>query len=661
MKVLSLYIILLLFSTVADAQNRPDSSLHQQNTSTKSDTKQLTEVIISYPKFNVATKSDTMSKVNRLSFSGRFLSDILLSQSNAYIKQQAPGQLSTISLNGGTASQTQLMWNGISINNAVTGLTDFSLIPVAIFDDISVVTGTTGVTGGSGSISGSVLLENRHQGYNSNLVKGGFHYGNFGRYSFNAGFALRKIKSGFSVHLFNTLYRNNYPYFDLDGEKRFLENAQIKGMGGIGSFNRTTKRGEFSSMLWIQENKREVPGTILQSNVFSHQRDVLVRFLNTYKLGRNGNTYFNLGYLNDQIEYYNGFDNLPSKANLHTCFTEAKTGYIIRNVKNIIKLSGHLFLAENTGYNNPVILPRFSVLYGLEENVSFFEHVVYNWSLSIREEINALNFSPPILQGGIELSLKQRTTKMGTFSMGIKLGGGSVFRFPTLNEMYWMPGGNPNLKPEKGLSANTTFFSTLLKPKKYDLKVEFTHYQRYMFDMIVWLPNGSVWSPNNIMEVWSRGNETRFFASFFDKCQLKIDSRLNYTLSTPVKTKMNNDASIGRQMLYIPMYTARIEPSVTYKKITLAYLFSYTGYRYTSTDNYEYLTPFHLHTARLSYGLQHKSFSAHIYFEVENLTNQTYQLVALRPAMPRNFMTGLQFNFHKIKRSNDLNNYEELL
>jgi vitamin B12 transporter len=209
------HIVLLHFYAIAIGQTQPDTSLTKNSGET---TKVLTEVNILSPKFNVGTKTDTCSKLNQLVFSGRFLADILASFGHAYLKQTAPGQLATISLNGGNTSQTQVNWQGINLNNPATGQTDFSLVPAALFSDISVLNGSTGASVGSGSVSGTVILKNNPvQVENSWNVLGGIHYGSFGRISSNAGFDINKNKINFKAHLFYVDFKNNFTYTDFFG------------------------------------------------------------------------------------------------------------------------------------------------------------------------------------------------------------------------------------------------------------------------------------------------------------------------------------------------------------------------------------------------------------------------------------------------------------
>ena len=66
------------------------------------------------------------------------LQHLLQLHTNVFVKNYGIGSLSTISIRGSSAAQTQALWHGVNINNAMTGLSDFSAIPVSFFDKISI-------------------------------------------------------------------------------------------------------------------------------------------------------------------------------------------------------------------------------------------------------------------------------------------------------------------------------------------------------------------------------------------------------------------------------------------------------------------------------------------------------------------------------------------
>ena len=60
---------------------------------------------------------------------------------------------------------------------------------------------------------------------------------------------------------------------------------------------------------------------------------------------------------------------------------------------------------------------------------------------------------------------------------------GKVYRFPTINDLYWNPGGNRNLNPENGYSADFGLLWTKNYPNT-KLYFEPTIYSRWIEDWI---------------------------------------------------------------------------------------------------------------------------------------------------------------------------------
>jgi iron complex outermembrane receptor protein len=93
------------------------------------------------------------------------------------------------------------------------------------------------------------------------------------------------------------------------------------------------------------------------------------------------------------------------------------------------------------------------------------------------------------------------------------------------------------------------------------------------------------------------------------------------------------------------MYAGQLNYGITYRKATLILNHTYTGYRYTSSDHSQYLEPYYLHNLSLAYQLDFKKMRIDLQFQINNLINTTYQVLAARPMPGINYRGGLVFNF----------------
>jgi outer membrane cobalamin receptor len=98
------------------------------------------------------------------------------------------------------------------------------------------------------------------------------------------------------------------------------------------------------------------------------------------------------------------------------------------------------------------------------------------------------------------------------------------------------------------------------------------------------------------------------------------------------------------------MYSGNIKFSVTNNLFSFSFTNQYTGYRYTSTDNTEFLLPFYLASGRASYNLKLKNIFISLFFSIENIFNTNYMLVQSYPMPMRNYNTGIIFKYNKPKQ-----------
>lgn len=62
------------------------------------------------------------------------------------------------------------------------------------------------------------------------------------------------------------------------------------------------------------------------------------------------------------------------------------------------------------------------------------------------------------------------------------------YRFPTLNDLYFLPGGNPNLRNEHGFSYDAGVSFEVGKENAYKLNGGVNWFDSYIDDWIIWLP-----------------------------------------------------------------------------------------------------------------------------------------------------------------------------
>lgn len=104
------------------------------------------------------TRVDSMVLIEKSNLS---LSELLSENTPVFIKSHGRGALATASFRGTAASHTQVNWNGININSPMTGMVDFSLLPVYVIDQISLKHGASSIADQSGGLGGTINIENK--------------------------------------------------------------------------------------------------------------------------------------------------------------------------------------------------------------------------------------------------------------------------------------------------------------------------------------------------------------------------------------------------------------------------------------------------------------------------------------------------------------------
>ena len=88
------------------------------------------------------------------------ISEILSLATGIYIRNYGGlGGMKTISLLGGTPSQTNIMLDGIPLNSIQNGMLDLSVVPSSLINSIEVSRGGASALFGGNSITGSVNLK----------------------------------------------------------------------------------------------------------------------------------------------------------------------------------------------------------------------------------------------------------------------------------------------------------------------------------------------------------------------------------------------------------------------------------------------------------------------------------------------------------------------
>lgn len=623
-------IVILVLCHCADLSAQPDT-VHLN-----------TAEIISEKKWLFASGSfaeTTDSTVKKL-FGIQMISEWPLS-SSLILKNYGPGGIATASMRGMEARHTSIIWNGIPLNSPSLGLTDLAILPVSPNADVIVFHGNASSLYHTAASGSAIILEEKNRfekSYSANAV---MEYGSFSNRKYTAGFQASgtKMYQSLVVKLQNS--KNNFPFKNTamadapeQNQHHATENHYIlTGQTGW----KISKNDELTFLWQCQKSEREIPPLMTQSRSDAELKDSLLNASLQFKkiISPAFSLQLKTALLANNQQFKDSVARILSKSKALTQYYECGATISLSclfTLQTGLVYSNSLF--DFTNYENKKRLEDFSAFSTIR-----FEKNKFNSSLQIRQAWRTNSFSPLLASAGLEYHFHPM--------IKIRAQAGKSFQLPTGNDLYWQPGGNPELKPEYGRSIETGADFFFHKAFRFS----FTVYRNDVNDWIQWVPGlAGFYTPHNLKKVRAEGIESSLMIPI-DIGQWKIKLSGSYTFSksaTRSVYQVLSDDILNKQLIYIPEHSANSSFNVSYHGFTLWLQYQFNGLRYTTADHSFYLPAYHLFQCSLLYEYHFKKIKLSPYLRIANLTNEKYQSMAWRPMPGRNFHLGLSIHFqHK--------------
>ena len=603
------------------------------------------------------------------------MADVLTFNSSIFVKSYGRATLSTVSFRGTSPSHTQVSWNGIRINNPMLGMTDFSMIPSYFIDDATLLHGTSSVNETGGGLGGSVRLSTQPanaEGFGMQYIQG------IG--SFKTSDEFLRLTYGddhwqSSTRLVYSSSPNEFSYRNHDKKENIYDedmtiigqyypkeknrSGSFKDMHFLQEVYYNTRKGDrFGLNAWYIQSNRELPMLTTdygnESDFENRQREETFRgVLSWDHLRENWKVSAKGGYVHTQMkydykrdagngvmtpmtrsrskvdtfygqseaEYYIGKEWLfTANASVHQHFVESRD-------KNIIRQDGNQAIV---GYS------KGRVEFSGAASAKWQPNERIGMSVVLREEMYGKSWTPLIPAFFIDGIVSERGNIM------LKASTSRNFRFPTLNDLYFLPGGNPNLKRESGWTYDIGMSFAVGKEDVYSLTGSVNWFDSHVKDWILWLPTTKgFFSPRNIKNVHAYGIECKsnFSVLLGKECRLALNGTFSWTPSINEGEPMTAaDQSIGKQLPYVPEWSSNISGRLYWKKWSLLYKWCYYSKRHTMSSNDISLTgklpEYYMSNLTLERGISLKYAELSLKGAVNNLFNEEYLSVLSRP-MPR--------------------------
>jgi vitamin B12 transporter len=614
----------------------------------------IPEVVVQHSRgafFNEEKKISIPDSLIRSVFTTSNLGELLPLFTGAFINTTGSSGAASVFIRGTNSYQTTVNWNGFVLNSLTLGSMDFSAIPAAAIQDISVVHGASAPLAGSGNFGGSVMLGNRadwrnslHLGLQSELGTHGARH-----YSFTGKTGSQRLQ--YQLYLFSHDAENNFRFTDIykNGEpvERISNNA-VQNRGSLQNlFFRLPGNNNIEAGLWYQVKNKEIPaimGSYLPGNAV--QRDSSLRvYAKWTKRWEKSSFSFNTAMFDEHMLYRD--KEKPSDiqysitSGIHSRRLMGDMNYRIRVLDALSFDSGITIASLSAGvdaYGGRVNESQSAAISAMKLTLPGF-----TGNISVRKEFHSTTKVPLLVAIG---AAREGPAKGMTFKAGYS----DQFRVPTFNDKYWQPGGNPDLLPESGYTADIGVKQVIGATTGSHVVAEMSAYNSAIHNMIQWSPSGqgSFWKPENRKEVSVSGFEMSL-AAIMNLDRYKLNTGGNYNHALPVVRRAENSSLEGNRLMYVPQNTASAFITISSKKSYIGLSGNYTGSRYTDEVN----NPIHMMPSwfilnsfagsRIKAG----DVTGHLRLRVMNLLNLQYQVIRSYPMPGRSFHLSFTFEYNQ--------------
>ncbi|MEP0366998.1 MAG: TonB-dependent receptor plug domain-containing protein [Cyclobacteriaceae bacterium] len=585
-----------------------------------SDTVRLDEVVIEKERFQrFSTGAKVVSLIPKQD--GQSLSNLLESQPSVYLKNYGNGQLSSIAFRGTSAQQTNVLWHGVPANYPTLGQVDFSQWPLWMVETIALQPGSAGALYGSGSIGGTVLIDSEPAVKQSSGLTVRSEFGSFGSqfYGAKANYLHKDICGGTKV--FFAKIDNDFDY-KFGGDHFTQQNAANQNFGVQQTAAFENGNHQFSADAVFTSDDREIQPVKTNPDNHTTLETTNLRLALSHNVETENASLTNtVAYLVNSTLYEDTIRTTAHQYSLLSVYLFSLSPKIDMRVGSNL----NYFVASSRNYSHTIKDTQLAVFTSLEYSPFRF----YKASLNLRQSFykSLAPFSPSF--GGEFMLFENRNWKV---SSGHQLSWG--FRYPTLNELHWSPGGNPDLKPEESFGIEGGFSARYQdKGVKYNISAQ--GYKTWSKNWVFWIPVGAWSAPENLRNVVVKGVEVE--ASIATQgLHVNHEGGINYSYN---RTTNKLGTTAGNQMIYVPAHMANLFWEISRLQWVFVVKANNTGMRYAAMSNSESseLPGFTLIDCQVRRKIAIHALTSEVGFAVKNLTDKSYENIK-NLAMPgRNY------------------------
>lgn len=444
-----------------------------------------------------------------------------------------PAGISTMSMDGGPSSQTKILVDGIDITSAQNGETDLSQLPLPYIESMSYHAFDI-TKAGNGSIDGQIRLSSEKSKSHLSLSSG-----SYGHQAYDVGYAFGLGPVQAYLQLGQRHEKAEYPFSWSNHTGVRLNNGFDQDFVAFRAKTLLTQ-DLFLNLTGLESHQlRGVAGLVWSPDTLSHRKDML-RILGA-RLGwvhPNGSSHFTLSQRQSRENYINPYLALNSDHALHS----SQIG--VRDIRSVLPW---IRVTSDLNWNRDEI-----------QSSEADKHERDSWNASLTSELTTFKMLKivPSVKWLRSADLYDRTFSDLQLILDLPWGplrnisasSAQIFNYPSFNDLYWEPGGNPDLKPER--TQVRTLQSNLDLHSWGQIMLQWQHKESE--NLIQWMPLLSYWQPSNVLEA-SRESRKMIYQVEVPDLDLSL-----YAHYSRIKTL---DKSSGSRLRYAPSSTSALSLS----------------------------------------------------------------------------------------------------
>ena len=356
------------------------------------------------------------------------LSDVatyLQKDSRFQIRQYAPGSVSTLHLGGANSAQSRILWEGIDISSMASGVVDLSLVPSVLLSKQAVSTGANAALGNESGMIGGLDL-----GWNA--ASKSFFSTAFGANSIGMRSFVVQNGGEFSGVRYRSFIKteqsdNAYPY-SLGNNEFTMSGMEYSTLTLLQRYQGKVGRVRWNTNIWYTEGNKNSRGSVLTAGNRNHLEDRIVRgLMSAQKRDLKATLFYG--------KEWQSYTDTVSFLNLRDTNTYDQLSLrLAKDAKNYTtSLVAAYVQGAGTSRNATMAQLNASHVHKLGKAISVAGKLSY-WN--------------NIVVGGAQLNWAGKNT-----AGKHHITAGTFYRLPTINELFWTPGGNPDLLSERSYGA----------------------------------------------------------------------------------------------------------------------------------------------------------------------------------------------------------------